>query len=153
MVLFKDLTWRNARIADANLDRETRVRVYTANGMQICLPGLGEGSDRLTFPRCYTVGAALNGAQWVRFATSAEMDEDIRNGCSLESVQWWRVSEVQPRTLMHQNNTVALPDDPIGLVGDIVDALPQKAKVQLVEDVLPNCDFEEVPKPTTPSPR
>ena len=73
--------------AEANADRETRVVVWTVGGTQIGIPGVGEGDNRLTFPRHFVVGEALNaGFQhgWLRFAAPGEMMEDDT---------WYRIYE------------------------------------------------------------
>ncbi len=56
----------------AEADRNTRVKVYTMDGTQIGLPGVGEGDNRLTFPRRFLVGDALRARDWIRFATPEE---------------------------------------------------------------------------------
>ena len=93
-----------------HLDRETRVRVWTLGGTQIGIPGVGEGDNRLTFPRHFVVGEALNaGFQhgWLRFATPREMMEDDT---------WYRIYEHPVRALVYANGEVAPDDEPIGLV-------------------------------------
>ena len=59
-------------IIDSECDPETRVKVYTTGGTQIGLPGVGEGTKTLTFPRRYLVRDALNGTEWIRFASDEE---------------------------------------------------------------------------------
>ena len=83
--------WDDAWLA-VNSDRTRRVKVFTMSGVQIGKPGVGESHERLTFPMGYVVGDALAETQWIRFATDAEMKTDTR---------WWRVSECQPRKLIH----------------------------------------------------
>ena len=104
-------------------DRTRRVKVFTMSGVQIGKPGVGESDERLTFPMRYLVGDALAGTQWIRFAADAEMKTDTR---------WWRVSECQPRTLIHcrgddeGTDMVAATDHPMGLNGCLMQALAQK---------------------------
>ena len=113
--------WDDAWLA-AKSDRTRRVKVFTMSGVQIGKPGIGESHERLTFPMGYLVGDALAGTQWIRFATDAEMKTDTR---------WWRVSECQPRTLIHcrvsdvGTDMVAAADHPMGLNGCLMQALAQ----------------------------
>ena len=91
------------------MDRETRVRVWTLGGTQIGLPGVGEGDNRLTFPRHFLVGEALNAGfqhSWLRFATPGEMREDGT---------WYRIYEHPVRALCYANSQVAPVDEPMGL--------------------------------------
>ena len=49
-----------------------RVQVFTFEGVQIGLPGVGEGVNRLTFPAGYVIKDAMDAPIWIRFATEKE---------------------------------------------------------------------------------
>ena len=92
--------------------------MYTPSGEQIGISDVGEGDNRLTFPRLYLVGDALHpGVEWIRFATAAELEIDNK---------WWRKSEFQPSHLYHcvglSQPYVAPPEDFMGLFGDRMEA-------------------------------
>ena len=78
------------RLNSARRDRDTRVQAYTVAGVKCCLAGLGEGCNRLTFPACFEVRAALAASTWVREATEAERAKGTR---------WWRPLEFVPGPL------------------------------------------------------
>ena len=95
-------------------DRETRVTVYTPGGLQIGIPGVGEGDERLTFPQRYLVGDALKTGQWIQKATPEEIEETPAGF----SIQWWRPFDAfTPLSIIHEGGSVALPDDCIGSRG------------------------------------
>ena len=50
-----------------------RVKVFTLEGVQIGLPGVGEGVNRLTFPAGYVIKQAMDAPIWIRFATTDEI--------------------------------------------------------------------------------
>ena len=99
---------------DVDFERESRVKVYTQSGVQIGIAGLGEGDNRLTFPPGFLVRDAL-AAIWIRSATDEERPQNGWPGFG----SWWRISEVQPKTLIHcgENGAfcVALPNETMGL--------------------------------------
>ena len=64
-----------------------RVKVYTVNGVQIGLPGVGEGVHRLTFPAGYVIKEAMDAPTWIRFATDKEIAEETPAGYH---APWWR---------------------------------------------------------------
>ena len=110
---------------DEEVKREPRVKVYTPSGQRIGIPGVGEGDNRLTFPRSYKVRDAL-GATWIRFATDGERPQSGWPGLGT----WWRISEFQPKTLIHRGENgafcVAFPNETMGLFGDRLQAMPEK---------------------------
>ena len=110
---------------DVDVERESRVKVYTQSGVQIGIAGLGEGDNRLTFPPSFLVRDAL-AAIWIRSATDEERHQNGWPGFG----SWWRISEVQPKTLIHcgENGAfcVALPNETMGLFGERLQAMPEK---------------------------
>ena len=116
-----------------------RVKVYTLSGIQIGLPGVGEGDNKLTFPADWVVAEALGHKNWIRRATVEELQQDA---------QWWRFAEFEPKALIHCDGSIALEFQPMGLLGDMLTAL-QEAQEQPWEDK--SCaDLSDVPTPTTP---
>ena len=117
-MLDEDRLWtRSARVLAVKMDKTSRVRAYTIDGVQCCLAGLGEKEQRLTFPMSYEVGAALWSKVWVRFATEAEQALDGK---------WYKELEIKPKTLLHSNGAIANPEDFIGLMGTTVQVLAQE---------------------------
>ena len=117
-MLDEDRLWtKSARVLAVKLDKTSRVRAYTIDGVQCCLAGLGEKEQRLTFPMSYEVGAALWSKVWVRFATEAEQALDGK---------WYKELEIKPKTLLHSNGAIANPEDFIGLMGTTVQVLAQE---------------------------
>ena len=148
------------RTARAFWDRDTRVKVFTPSGVQIGIPGVGEGDNRLTFPRKYLVGDALS-VKWIRFATAGEgpLEEGIPEGFAtlsshMQEPKWWRYSELQPQSLIYcgpnGDDFVAQPDQPMGLLGNRMTALAQKAATNFTEK--PCHDLEDIRTPSTPTP-
>jgi len=111
------LRTRSAIILAVKMDKTSRVRAYTIDGVQCCLAGLGEKEQRLTFPMSYEVGAALWSKVWVRFAKEAEQALDGK---------WYKELEIKPKTLLHSNGAIANPEDFIGLMGTTVQVLAQE---------------------------
>ena len=93
-----------------------RVRVYTMNGTQIGLIGVGEGKNKLTFPAHYLVKKALKCKDWIREATANELEQDAT---------WWRFLDFQPKALIHKEGSVAFELQPMGLLGSQMQALEQ----------------------------
>ena len=123
-------------------NRTDRVTVYTLGGIQIGLPGLGEGDNKLTFPMHYEIKDALDGQLWVRFATDAE--KQIHG-------QWWHISEVQPTALLHHNGRRAGNDEMMGCVSTTMAALQtHELETHSVEE-RPLIDVDSVSTPPTPS--
>ena len=100
-----------------------RVKVYTVNGVQIGLPGVGEGVHRLTFPAGYVIKDAMNAPTWIRFATDKEIAEETPAGFQ---PRWWRELDFTPRAFVYSDGTTAFENQPIGLRGDTVQALAQE---------------------------
>ena len=137
---------------ESNADRDTRVKVFTMSGVQIGIPGVGEGDNRLTFPRRYLVGDALQNA-WIRFATEAEKQEAAKSPTVSAVQTWWRYSEVQPLSLAHCSadglcDEVASPEQHMGLVGNQMLALAQNAVVRFENK--PCADVDNIHTPPTP---
>ena len=61
------------------------------------------------FPRKFLVGDALNGTKWICFASDEEKVAGLQT--------WWMLSKVQPNVLVHPDRAIALPDQPIGILG------------------------------------
>ena len=61
------------------------------------------------FPRKFLVGDALNGTKWICFASDEEKVAGFQT--------WWMLSEVQADVLVHSDGAIALPDQPIGILG------------------------------------
>ena len=141
-----------ARLDEINADMGTRVKVFTVSGVQIGIPGVGEGDNRLTFPRTYLVGEVLQ-VQWIRFATEAEKQEAAKSPTVSALQTWWRYSEVQPLSLAHCSadglcDEVASPEQHMGLVGNQMLALAQNAVVRFENK--PCADVDDIPTPPTP---
>ena len=107
-----------SRLGAAAANRESRVRAYTLDGVQVGLADVGEGNQRLTFPACYLVGDALRAPaqHWVRFASA---EEEAQTG------RWYAPAGFQPAALLYENGVVAAPLWPIGLEGCKVSVLAQ----------------------------
>ena len=143
MLTAANLRQCEAAVLNTECDRETRVRVNTAAGVQIGMPGVGEGDNRLTFPRRFLVGDALaSHVTWIRFAKPEEGEV---------SGSWWRESEVQPKTLIHENGQAACPDQPMGMVGNTMTAIPEKRNE--ASEHVPCAEVDGISTPPTPSPR
>ena len=123
-------------------NRTDRVTVYTLGGIQVGLPGLGEGDDKLTFPMHYVIKDALNAQLWVRFATDAEKQI---NG------KWWHTSDVQPNALLHQNGRQARNDEMMGFVGMTMAALQSDELENHSVEERPLIDVDCLNTPPTPS--
>ena len=91
-----------SRLGAAAANRESRVRAYTLDGVQVGLAGVGEGDQRLTFPACYLVGDALRAPaeHWVRFASA---EEEAQTG------RWYAPAGFQPAALVYENGVVDAP--------------------------------------------
>ena len=105
-----------ARFLRALSGEGARVKAYTASGEQVGLAGLGDGTDRLTFPPQWKVADVLNNMYWIRFATEEEKNA---------GGAWWRAAAVQPWAVLHEGGILAMPGEPIGLFGDSVTVLAQ----------------------------
>ena len=123
-----------------------RVRVYTMEGVQIGLPGVGEGMNRLTFPAGYVIKEAMDAAVWIRFATDKEIAEETPAGFQ---PRWWRELDFTPRAFVYSDGTTAFENQPIGLRGDTVHVLAQAVK-QLPIKELPCIDVSGIETPPTP---
>ena len=129
-------------------DRETRVRVWTPGGTQIGIPGVGEGENRLTFPRKFEVGAALRCQTWIRFATPDER--------RAHNNRWWMEYECPVCELVYATGEVAPHEALMGLVvrdgpeGRVCDLFSRATPcVQEVVEV-PLGKLEGVDRPLTP---
>ena len=141
----------------AHIDRETRVKVFTPNGEQIGIEGVGEGNNLLTFPRKSLVGDAL-GQTWLRFSTEKERQEEEGTPAAMhlwpaQTSSWWRISEFQPQSLIHCGKDgegfVATPEQEMGLIGDRMHAVAHASPVHFTEK--PCDDVDDTPTPPTPS--
>ena len=122
-----------------------RVKVYTVNGVQIGLPGVGEGVHRLTFPAGYVIKDAMNAPTWIRFATDKETAEETAAG---SDAKWWRLIEnFKPRTFLYCDGTAAFENQPIGLRGDTVQVLAQE---MMYPEPKPCIDVSGIETPPTP---
>ena len=122
-----------------------RVKVFTLEGVQIGLPGVGEGVNRLTFPAGYVIKQALDAPIWIRFATSGEMAETPAGF----HAQWWREIDFKPKAFCHCDGTPAFETQRIGLRGDTITALAQVAEQLLVQEI-PCLDVSGIATPPTP---
>ena len=50
--------------------------MYTLEGVQIGLPGVGEGANRLTLPAGYVIKETMEAPLWICFATEQEIEEE-----------------------------------------------------------------------------
>ena len=105
-----------------------RVKVFTLEGVQIGLPGVGEGVNRLTFPAGYVIKQALDAPIWIRFATT----EEIAQTPAGFHAQWWQELDFKPKAFCHCDGTLAFENQPIGLRGDTITALAQVGKKKTV---------------------
>ena len=129
---------------EADADRQSRVRAFTINGVQCGIPGVGQGAERLTFPRRYEVADALATEIWIRFATQAELAEDST---------WYRRLEFRPGSIVHSNNIAAVPEDMIGLISTQVTVVAQEHRIVPPVAKATNVDLATVSTPPTPPPR
>ena len=136
------------RINSTTGPTDERVKVYTIDGVQIGLAGLGEGDNRLTFAAHIDVEVLLTAPanHWIRAATAQEMREETPSGFSST---WWCFFETfQPRSFVHQNGYLAYAGQPVGLCGDVLTALPQEPEPMWEEK--PCCDVDHIDTPPTP---
>ena len=131
-----------SRIGAAAANRESRVRAYTLDGVQVGLADVGQGDQRLTFPACYLVGDALraHAEHWVRFASAEE---------AAQTGRWYAPAGFQPAALVYENGVVAAPTWPIGLEGCKVSVLAQDLTRS---EEKPCADVDEIKTPPTPPP-
>ena len=116
-----------------------RVKVYTISGVQIGLPGVGEGDHKLTFPADWSIAEALEQKHWIRWATAEEFQQDAK---------WWRFIDWAPKALISTEARIMFEFQKMGECGDALTAL-QKAPEQRWEDK--SCDdVSDVPTPPTP---
>ena len=122
------------------------VKVFTMEGVQIGLPGVGEGVHRLTFPAGYVIKDAMNAPTWIRFATDKETAEETAVAGS--DAKWWRLIEnFKPRTFLYCDGTAAFENQPIGLRGDTVQVLAQAV---MYPEPKPCIDVSGIETPPTP---
>ena len=114
-------------------------------GVQIGLPGVGEGVHRLTFPAGYVIKEAMDAPTWIRFATDKEIAEETPAGYH---APWWREIDFKPRAFVYCDGTAAFENQPIGLRGDTVTVLAQAVENVLVES--PCIDVSGIETPPTP---
>ena len=124
-----------------------RVKVFTLKGVQIALPWVGEGVNRLTFPAGYVIKQALDAPVdvWIRFATT----EEIAQAPAGFHAQWWQELDFKPKAFCHCDGTPAFENQPIGLRGDTITALAQAAEQPLVQEI-PCLDVSGIATPPTP---
>ena len=133
-----------SRLGAAAANRESRVRAYTLDGVQVGLAGVGEGDQRLTFPAGCIVGDALRApaAYWLRFASA---EEEAQTG------RWYAPAGFQPAAVVYENGTLADSVWPIGLEGCTVSVMAQVPRPTLSEEK-PCADVDEIKTPPTPPP-
>ncbi len=103
---------------------------------------MGEGTHRHTFWSGFLVKDALDSPHWVRKCNPGDVGPRIAGE--------WRTLEFQPKAILHSNHTVALPEDPMGMYGDVVQVIAQEAAVmETTTATVP--DVSDIPTPTTPS--
>ena len=116
-----------------------RVKVYTLSGVQIGLPGVGEGDHDLTFPADWLIAEALEQKHWIRRATAEELQQDAK---------WWRFIDRAPKALISTEAGIMFEFQTMGWFGDVLTAI-QEAPEQSWEDK--SCDdLSDVPTPPTP---
>ena len=121
-----------------------RVKVYAPGGIQIGIPSIGTGDERLTFPRRLLVEDVLQFKPWVRFATVEELDETPAGFAQ----QWWRPFKFTPKASLHCDGSVAHPEHRIGCKGCHVTALQQCYEAPPFE--VPRCaDLDDIDTPPT----
>ena len=129
----------NCRLAEMQC-APYRVRAYTLEGVQVCVVGLGEGDQRLTFPAHYTVGDALRDSDWIRFASELEEKNTGR---------WWAKAGFQPASIIFGNDKVASDEMPIGMGGATVHVLLQQRHLEIVQEK-PCAEVDDITTPPTP---
>ena len=145
------LTHRALRQHDTILHHNRRVRVYTASGTQIGLPGIGKSLVDLTFPGNWPIRRALflQGDQyhtdWIRFATEKEQEEEKNN----PNAKWWRMSELQPKAFLDAGGCVSALDDSMDQRGFILTAIATTPVMQW--EKREKAYVDHIPTPTTPS--
>lgn len=103
--------------------KKRRILVYTTDGKQIGLAGVGQRDNALTFPEHFLCGDALTFGHWIRKATTEELKQDSR---------WYRIlsQAEKPLKLIHQVGDVpAKPEDSMGKYGDTVIAVIKTKQV------------------------
>ena len=123
-----------------------RVKVYTLEGVQIGLPGVGEGVNRLTLPAGYVIKEAMEAPLWIRFATEKEIEEETPAGFN---ARWWREINFKPRAFCYCDGMLAFENQPIGLCGPTITALAQTVEPELVQEI-PCIDVSGIETPPTP---
>ena len=144
--LLRTMVQQGQGVCSQSFAASYRVKVFTMEGVQIGLPGVGEGVNRLTFPAGYVIKEAMDEPIWIRFATPEEIAQQTPAGFH---AQWWREIDFKPKAFCHCDGTPAFENQPIGLRGDTITALAQAAKQPLVEE-LPCIDVSSIPTPPTP---
>ena len=78
------------------------LKAYTMGGTQIGFAGLGEHSERLTFPGKGNIREFLESMDWARFTTAGELAEDPSR-----LVRYLPAAE-RPNYLVYKDGSVAL---------------------------------------------
>ena len=129
----------NSRVQNSQL-RQFRVCAYTAfTNRQVCLAGVGSGSERGTFPSNFRCGSALASPHWVYILQSPGVDGKL-----------YEIMDRAPQVILHSNHLIALPDENIGLYGTFVYVLMTDVDEHNGTDVAPNVDLNLISTPPTP---
>ena len=136
---------RAERCRAIDCDRGPRVRVYTIGGVQIGLVGMGEGSDKLTFPQRFRIGDALSSPHWGRFVTNEEQSQGVWGTGGVVAFDDFR-----PAAILYADGTIADEDMPIGIGGDTITALAQVAQIYYEEKEC--ADVQGIETQPTPPP-
>ena len=130
-----------------------RVRVYTASGTQIGLPGIGKSLVDLTFPGNWRIRQALFSqhdqyhTEWIRFATEKEEEEEKNN----PNAKWWRMSELQPKAFLDAGGCAAALDDSMDQRGLILIAIACIVAAPVMQwEEREKAYVDHIPAPTTP---
>ena len=144
--LLQTMVQQGKGVCDLSFRASYRVKVFTMEGVQIGLPGVGEGVNRLTFPAGFVIKEAMDAPVWIRFATQQEIEQETPAGFH---GRWWREIDFIPRAFCYCDGTLAFENQPIGLRGDTITALAQAPEPVLVKE-LPCIDVSGIDTPPTP---
>ena len=128
-----------------------RIKAYTLSGKWVCVPGLGEGKQFGTFPRCWEVCQLTNTPGWVEILKSPEAGETVQEG-----VHWQRLdtSSWMPRTVVFckpgTTSWIGRDEDKLGYYDATHLQVLDTVQVIEAKDVAVPDDDSNPPRPPTP---
>ena len=130
-----------------------RVKAYMVSGQQVCLPGIGEGSNFGTFPNHYGIDSMLDSTTgWIKVLRTPEDGERPQQGVHYELVEpiTWR-----PSTILFEfpgrEAEPAVRTDFAGKYGARSLRVIAGAKVTPKYEDVDEMDLQHIQTPTTPS--